>query len=640
MKHVIIGTAGHIDHGKTSLIRALTGRNTDRLAEEQKRGITIDLGFTWFDLKDGTRCGIVDVPGHEKYIHNMAAGAAGMDLVLLVVAADEGIMPQTVEHLDILELLGIKKTILVFTKCDLADPEWMEMVGRDAAEQFRGTVMENAPSVRVSSVTGEGLDELQDLILDMVRNRVEAKEVSSIPRLPVDRVFSVPGFGTVVTGTLMSGRISKGDELTVFPSGIRTKVRGIQVHEIPQEICEAGQRTALNLMNVSCGDIRRGCVLAPADSMEPTTLIDVQLRLLAHAGKTIRNRSRLHLYTGTSEILCRASLLDRDELVQGENCPAQLLCEEPLTVKRGDRFVVRFYSPPETIGGGIILEANAVKKKRFRADVLAEMRKKQTGSPADILEMRIREEKENPVSVPELAKKTGASEEELKSLLEELTGRGSVAGLSLKKETRYWHEEEAWLCAQKICGVLKRYREKYPYRAGVPKAEIRSTCMSRVKVNVFDACVRHMAEKGLLAQEGDYICLPETGILKDGTYRKVEALLKDAFEQAGYRLLRLTEVDRKGYPEDTMRDILRVMEAEGQAVRVSDDPEIYTMKAYMDRAETVIRDHFRKEKVLTLIQVKELFGTNRKSARAIISYTDMRKITVKTGAETEREAYR
>ncbi len=420
MKHIIIGTAGHIDHGKTTLIKALTGRNTDRLKEEQQRGITIDLGFTWFDMKDGTRCGIIDVPGHEKFINNMVAGVVGMDLVLMVVAADEGIMPQTREHLDILQLLGIEKTILVINKCDLGDEEWLEMMEEDTKEQLAGTILEGAPVARVSSVTGEGIEELKDLILSMVRDKVEAKDVNSIPRLPIDRVFTLPGFGTIVTGTLLSGSITRGETMEVFPVGKSSKIRSIQVHETDQEKCEAGQRVALNIPNVKKEEIYRGCVLAPAGSMENTTLIDVDLTILKSSKRTIRNRERFHLFTGTSEILCRAILLDHEELKPGESGLAQLLCEEENVVKGQDRCVGRFYSPLETVGGGIVLESNSRKKKRFNDKTIEELKRKSSGSLADVCELNIRAESD-PVALKDLARNMAHSPEELQPYLKELT---------------------------------------------------------------------------------------------------------------------------------------------------------------------------------------------------------------------------
>ena len=639
MKHIIIGTAGHIDHGKTTLIRALTGRNTDRLIEEQKRGITIDLGFTWFDMKDGTRCGIIDVPGHEKFINNMVAGVVGMDLVLMVVAADEGMMPQTREHLDILELLGIEKTILVINKCDLVDEEWLEMMEEDTLDNLKGTIMENAPVVRVSAAEGKGIEELKDLILDMVKNKVEAKDINSIPRLPIDRVFTLPGFGTIVTGTLLSGSISKGEQLSIFPVGLSTRIRSIQVHETPQEKCEAGQRVALNLQNIKKEDIRRGCVLAPANSMENTTLMDVNLTVLKDSGRIIRNRERLHLFTGTSEILCRAILLDKQELLPGETGLAQLLCEEEIVVKRGDRFVVRFYSPLETIGGGVVLESNSTKKKRFRTDVIENLKKKKSGSLADVIEVHIRTESDNLVSLKEMAKNMAHSVEELQPYLKELVEKGVVLEYPMRRDTWYWHADNAFITEQEITRALVSYNEQYPYRFGIPKAEIHNTYMKHVKPNVFDECINRMIEENKFGMKGKYLCLPGFEIPKDETFLEIEKLLTDTFEQTGYQMLRFSEIEKKNYPDDLVKDVLYVMIEEEKAVRVGNDLEMYTMKHFMDAAEEKVRNHFMTNDLLTIAQVREMFETSRKCAKPIVEYMDGIKVTKKVGAETERVRY-
>ena len=319
MSHVIIGTAGHIDHGKTALIRALTGRDTDRLEEEKRRGITIDLGFTWFDLPDGERAGIIDVPGHEKFIRNMTAGVAGMDLVLLVIAADEGIMPQTREHMDIMELLGVRRYLIVLNKCDLVDEEWLRMVEEEIRGKVRGSILEEAPIIRASAVTGEGIDSLKEQIAGMAAGIRDGRKAESAARLPVDRVFSAAGFGTIVTGTLLEGTIRRGDQLTLYPKGISCRVRGIQVYNEAAEQCCAGQRSALNLAGVEREEIRRGCVLAAPDSVRSGRNVDVRLSLLKGAGRTVRNQTRLHFYSGSAEMLCRAVLLDADSIAPGEN---------------------------------------------------------------------------------------------------------------------------------------------------------------------------------------------------------------------------------------------------------------------------------------------------------------------------------
>ena len=639
MKHIIIGTAGHIDHGKTTLIHALTGRNTDRLKEEQKRGITIELGFTWFDLKDQTRCGIIDVPGHEKFINNMVAGVVGMDLVLMVVAADEGIMPQTKEHLDILGLLGIEKTILVLNKCDTVDAEWLSMMEEDVKEELKGTIMESAPVAKVSAMTGEGIAELKELILKMVKDDVPEKDVNSIPRLPVDRVFSMPGFGTIVTGTLLSGSISKNDVLEVFPVGKECKIRTIQVHETNKEKCEAGQRVALNLSNIHKDEIHRGCVIAPIGSMENSRLMDVKLTVLKDSKRNIKNRDRLHLFTGTSEILCRAILLDKDELKPGDTGLAELLLEEELATKRGDRFIVRFYSPLETIGGGVVLEPNPRKKKRFNEDAIEELLKKESGSLADVCELNIRAETEDLITLKDLAKNMSHSAEELKPYLDELKESGIIFEFPKNKDIFYWHRDNAFIVSQEITRDLKKFYEKYPYRTGIKKAEIHSTYMKKVKMNVFEECINKLISENLIEVRNEYVCLPGYEINKDETYLSIEKLLTDTFETAGYAFLRFSEIDKKKYSDEVVMDVLRVMMDEGKAVKVGIELEMYTMKHFMDVAEEKVREHFKTNEIITISEVREMFETSRKCAKPIIEYMDVIKVTKKVGAETERVAY-
>ncbi len=413
MKNIIVGTAGHIDHGKTALIKALTGRNTDRWEEEQRRGITIDLGFTYFDLPGGDRVGIIDVPGHERFINNMVAGVVGMDLVLLVIAADEGIMPQTKEHVDILNLLGIEKSIIVLNKCDLVDEEWLELVEEEVKEELEGTFLSKAPVVKVSAATGQGLDGLIGLIERMTSDEVAAKDIQTIPRLPVDRAFSLSGFGTIITGTLVSGTITREDTLEMYPVGKECKIRSIQVHGQDKEACYAGQRVAINLSNVKKREIKRGCVLAPKNSMKNTDLLDVKLQVLDSSMRILTNHMRLHFFTGTSEVLCRAVLLNKEEIGPGESGYVQLRLEEEVAVRRGDKFVVRFYSPMETIGGGVVLEPNPGVKRRFRQEVIEELERKESGSTADVIELHVKGRGDTLITEAELAKLTALSQDEV-----------------------------------------------------------------------------------------------------------------------------------------------------------------------------------------------------------------------------------
>ena len=373
MKHIVMGTAGHVDHGKTALIKRLTGVDTDRLKEEKERGITIELGFASLSLPDGRVLGVVDVPGHERFVRNMVAGAAGIDLVVMVIAADEGVMPQTREHLQICTLLGIRKGFVALTKIDMVDEEWLTLVREDVREFLRGTFLEDAPVVPVSSLTGAGFPELIETIARVADEVEEAADVGLF-RLPVDRVFTMKGFGTVVTGTLTSGRVTTGEEVEIYPAGLRARVRGIQVHNQPVDTAEAGQRTAVNLQGVDRAVIERGYLLAGKGALAVSQRLDCLYRHLAGAARKLKNRALVRLHTGTSEVMARMILLDRDELEPGEEANAQLVLDAPLAVVAGDRFVVRSYSPVTTVGGGVILDPLSAKHKRFAQEVLEEFR--------------------------------------------------------------------------------------------------------------------------------------------------------------------------------------------------------------------------------------------------------------------------
>ena len=637
MKNIIIGTAGHIDHGKTTLIKALTGRNTDRWEEEQRRGITIDLGFTYFDLPSGDRAGIIDVPGHERFINNMVAGVVGMDMVLLVIAADEGIMPQTREHMDILNLLGIEKSIIVLNKCDLVDEEWMELVEEEIKEELEGTFLEHAPVVKVSAATGEGLEVLIDTISQMTSDEMMTKDISTIPRLPIDRAFTLSGFGTIITGTLVSGTITKDDLLEMYPIGKECKIRSIQVHGQDRKECYAGQRVAINLSNVKKREIKRGCVLAPPDSMKNTDLLDVRINVLESSMRVLTNHTRLHFFTGTSEILCRAVLLDKEEIGPGESGYVQLRLEEEIAVRRGDKFVVRFYSPMETIGGGVILEPNPGVKKRFQENVIEELKRKESGSSADVIELHVRERADTLITTAELAKLTALSIDEVQEDISELLSQGLVQVFAMRKDTYVWHAESIRAAKQTLDKALREYEEKYPYRYGMKKAEVQMTYFQKIKPNVFDKIVEMLIEEGCLKRVDEFLCTPQYQVKKDTLYDKVSGILLDTFTNAKYDYVRYSEIDFKGTVKETADDILNILLEEQKIVKVTED--MYTLTEYMERAKELIQEHLKGEPVITIAQVRDMFDTSRKSAKPIIEYMDSIKVTKKTGAESERVAY-
>ena len=637
MKNIIIGTAGHIDHGKTTLIKALTGRNTDRWEEEQRRGITIDLGFTYFDLPGGDRAGIIDVPGHEKFINNMVAGVVGMDLVLLVIAADEGIMPQTREHVDILHLLGIEKSIIVLNKCDLVDEEWLELVEEEVREELAGTFLEHAPVAKVSAATGQGLEELIQIIEKMTEDDLTPKDIHTIPRLPVDRVFTLSGFGTIITGTLVSGTIHKEDTLEMYPVGKECKIRSIQVHGTDRDVCYAGQRVAINLSNVKKKEIARGCVLAPKNSMKNTDLLDVKLNVLDSSMRVLTNHSRLHFFTGTSEILCRAVLLDKEEIGPGESGYVQLRLEEEIAVRRGDKFVVRFYSPMETIGGGVILEPNPGVKKRFHQDVIDELKRKESGSVADVIELHIREHGKTLITLAELAKMTALSEQEIREAAEELKSQGQIEEFQLKKDTWFWHADSRRAATEEILAALTAYETKYPYRYGMKKAEVQGIYFQKIRPNLFDRIIEFLEEEGCVKREGEFLCTPDYQVRKDGVFDQVSSVLLDTFKKARFDFVRYSEISLPKVERETGDDILNILLVEGSVVKVTED--MYTLKDYMEEARQAISAHLADDPVITIAQVRDMFQTSRKSAKPILEYMDSIKVTKKTGAESERVAY-
>lgn len=637
MKNIIIGTAGHIDHGKTTLIKALTGRNTDRWEEEQKRGITIDLGFTWFDLPGGDRAGIIDVPGHERFINNMAAGVVGMDMVMLVIAADEGVMPQTREHMDILGLLGVKKSIIVLNKCDLVEEDWLELVEEEIKEELAGTFLEGSPVARISAATGQGLDELIALIEHMMRDEVEEKDITTIPRLPIDRVFSLPGFGTIITGTLLSGTISREDVLAVYPIGKTSKIRSIQVHGEDKDRCCAGQRVAVNLSNIRKREISRGCVLAPPDSMKNTDLLDVKLDILKSSMRVLANHTRLHLFTGTSEILCRAVLLDKEEIGPGESGYVQLRLEEEIALRRGDKFVVRFYSPMETIGGGVVLEPNPSIHRRFQEPVIEDLRRKESGTSVDVIELHVREHGSALVTQAELAKLTALSLEETAAALKELEDAGVIHTFATRKDVYAWHAGSERLARQAVLEALADYEKKYPYRYGMKKAEVQVTFLKKMKPVVFDQYVEYLEREGAVKRFREYLCTPDYEVRKDEIYEKTAGQLLDTVKKAGYDFVRYSDMSFAGIPGGTADDILNILLEERRLVKVSED--LYTLTEYMERAKIMIQEEFTKRTVITTAEVRDLFQTSRKSAKPIIEYMDSIKVTKRAGAESERIAY-
>ena len=508
MKHVIIGTAGHVDHGKTLLVKALTGIDTDRLVEEKKRGITIELGFAHLDFDDGTQAGIVDVPGHEKFIKNMLAGAGGIDLAMLVVAADEGFMPQTVEHLGILSLLGIQDGLVVITKCDMADPEWVEMVKEDVRTHVEGTFLEGKPVFTVSAYTGQGIPELRQALKELVQKAAE-KNMRTPFRLPIDRVFSVDGFGTVVTGTLIEGSVSNGDMAEILPGGVQARVRNLQVHDRDVETAYAGQRVAINLAGVKKADLGRGDVIARLGSVRTSLMLDARLQNLKNSQRTILSGSQVHLYHGSAVRLCKVVLLDRDALQPGESCYAQLRLTEEIAAKRGDRFVIRFYSPLETIGGGVVLDDLPRRHKRGDQAVLEALAIRESGSGDDQLVQLVAEHGHSLPTLEKLAAPQNLDREELGRSLEELTSAGKVLQPLPGRYLAASVFDAIWDSCR---GLLEQYHRQNPLHAGMKVAELRQKLLKNTDQAVADAILAALAREGKIKAVADRYALADFAV--------------------------------------------------------------------------------------------------------------------------------
>ncbi|HER63302.1 MAG TPA: selenocysteine-specific translation elongation factor, partial [Desulfobacteraceae bacterium] len=471
MREIILGTAGHVDHGKTSFIKALTGIDTDRLKEEKERGITIELGFAYLDLPCGHRIGIVDVPGHEKFVRNMVAGAAGMDLVAFIIAADEGIMPQTREHFEICQLLGIKDGLIVLTKKDLVEDEWLEMVEEDIREYFSGTFLENAPIIPVSSVTGEGIETVRKTIDDRISGIAFQEEFGPF-RLAVDRVFSMKGFGTVITGSSLSGRIGVGEEVEFYPAEVKAKIRGIQVHGKDVNLVEAGHRTAINLQGIEKERINRGDIAATPGSLVNSTLLDVDFLYLASNARKLKNRTQVRVHVGTGEITGRVVFMESDEINPGEAANLQLILQEPAAVWPGDRYVIRSYSPVRTIGGGTILNNAPLKRKRAtEKDREANHRIFATyleGSDIDRLLLFLEESGAAGLTQNQLATRLGLFGNKLKKLLQNPVSSGDILVIDSERQ-RLLAAPVLKRVAAQITDILEHHHKSNPLKSGMAK---------------------------------------------------------------------------------------------------------------------------------------------------------------------------
>ncbi|MDQ1729668.1 MAG: selenocysteine-specific elongation factor [Pyrinomonadaceae bacterium] len=631
MHSIIVGTAGHIDHGKSSLVQALTGKDPDRLPEEKRRGITIDLGFA--DLKLGdTSVGFVDVPGHERFVKNMLAGVHGIDAVALVIAADEGVMPQTREHFDICRLLAVQRGLIVITKTDLVEAELLSLVRAEAEELVAGSFLAGAPILEVSARTGTGLAEFREALQSLAAD-VPTRSGDYVTRLPIDRAFTMKGFGAVVTGTLVSGRIGVGDELELLPGGARVRVRGVQVHGAAVAEAEAGQRTAVNLAGVATAELERGMVLAPIGRLRPTQIIDVKLDVLPSAPRAIRDRARLRVHLGSAEVLARVKVLNlRGEVPPGETAFAQLRFETPIVAVHGERFIVRSYSPAATIAGGLVLDPQATKRRgRELARADGPLQVLTSGEPAEKLAVFVAIAGNLGLRPAEIAARTGWNDE-------------VIARVSRQAQTQTLVEAAGVLVVQDnlerltrdALAAVKLHHQREPLARGLPRETLRERLFAHAAPEIFRAVMTRLEQDGRLVSEKDVVRASEHGRSLSPADTRLRTEIASAYERAGLEAPSFGQVlVEAGVPPAQRahgRKILQLLLDDHTLVRVQGEMFFHT--AAIKRLQTLLRqyalDH-QPERLIDVAAFKELAGVSRKYAIPLLEYFDRERVTRRAG---------
>lgn len=625
MNHIVVGTAGHIDHGKTTLIKALTGKDTDRLKEEKQRGISIDLGFAFFDLPSGNRAGIVDVPGHEKFIKNMLAGVQGIDIVLMVIAADEGVMPQTIEHLQILKLLGIKKGLIVVTKCSKVDREWLEEIKLDIREKFKDTFLEDVDIHEVDSITGAGLKELITS-LDKASSEVTGKNISGHFRMPVDRVFSISGIGTVVTGTILNGSVNEGDSIEVYTKGATSKARSIQVHDQSVKVAESGERCALNLSGIKTSEVKRGDIIAAINSLNPSFIIDCKFNYLKSNEKPLKNNQRIKIYHGTSEIIGRVSILDKEEVIPGEEAYIQIRLEEEIACKREDKFVIRNYSPMVTLGGGTIIESLAKKAKRYNKKYIDELIIKEKGEKKEILEKLIEDLSNIFPNKKELLKYFSISEEEFSSQIKILLEDKKIFNILLDNGEVYVHNNFLQDRFNKVVHELELFHDRNPLRLGMDKEELKSKMFKQgVKSKIYDYILSYGIEQELIRRNDNYISLKEFNIKYTEVQNKIRNYIIIEYKKEMFNPPKYSDLIKFEKSTQDFEKIYNLLMESGELVKLPE--EVVLSIEAVNQAKDKLISYIEKNGNINVGILRDELKTNRKVAVALLEYFDEIKLT-------------
>ncbi len=619
MKYTIIGTAGHIDHGKSALVKALTGTDPDRLSAEQERGMTIDLGFAFFNKQ----IALIDVPGHERFIKNMVAGVSTIDLVLFIVAADDSVMPQTREHLDILSVLQVQHGIIVITKKDLVDSDLLEIVSEDVQNLVKGTFLEKAPVISVSSQTGEGIGELGKLIEQTIQN-IEPRKDRGIFWMPVDRSFSIKGFGTIVTGSVLSGQLTVGDMVELLPTRINIKVRGLQTHGKPTERIQLGERAALNLAGIARGEIQRGDVLATGNYFIPSSMMDAHLKLLRSAKRGLRNRTRVRMHLGTREILARVKLLDTEILQPGQSGYAQLLLESPAVAMRHDPFVIRQYSPALTIGGGVILEANPRTHRRFEQGALQHLVSLQQDDPVDILFSLLLNQPGGGLHHDQLFKLSGFTEEKIKQLLEIPLQQNRIISTS-GRNPFYCHKVIYDRLAAAVLQIVRNFHEQEPLRMGINKAELKSRLV-QYNTQLIEHVFADMIGSVNLAESNHIIKIPSHQIVLSAKDEKLAEQIRQQLQINAFNPPSVAELaGRISLGEAETDRILGALYGMGELVWL--DNEIFILQTALQLAKGKLVDFLHQNREISVSQFRDLLNNSRKYALALLLYFDKSGLT-------------
>lgn len=632
MRSIIVGTAGHIDHGKSSLVQALTGKDPDRLPEEKKRGITIDLGFADLDLGD-VRVGFVDVPGHERFVKNMLAGVHGIDLVALVIAADEGVMPQTREHFDICRLLGVQHGLVVITKTDLVEAELLSLVNAEVDELVAGSFLQDAPIVLVSARTGAGLEQFRSALRE-VAAKVPARSSEFVTRLPIDRAFTMKGFGTVVTGTLASGQIWEADELELLPAGHRVRARGVQVHGDAVDHAETGQRTAVNLAGIDIADVERGMVLAKSGRLRPVQIIDVDLKMLPDAARPIRTRSRVRLHIGSAEVLARVRVLnDAGEIAPGASDFGQLRLESSVTVLNGDRFIIRSYSPAQTIAGGLVLDPFATKHRgRELAETRERLRSLRDSDAAVRFTAFVEAAGDVGLTPEDLAARFGWTDD----VLVRVASQTKEAGVIVEGNGVFLSRKTIDRLSRMVIDEVKKHHQREPLARGLPRETLRERLFAHTPVEVFRFVIACLERDALLASEKDLVRAVEHTLDLSSSDKQLRDKIIEVYEQSGLEApswdQALQQAAVPAAQRSHARKLLQLLVDEGKLVRVHG--EMFFPFSALNRLKQLLLKHAAEHEPDRLIDVaafKELAGISRKYAIPLLEYFDRERVTQRAG---------